>query len=263
MIKSDKVPTPEDIEWANYELSACSKFFRVFFAFLIILAFLAISCTIIGMCSIYIGTHSGNCEGVTIPSTAAAASASGSDTVKICYCDANLIQSFSDASIDAVCTSYRKDILIAQGIQYAVIATAAITNFLFGVIVDKLVSCVRPASKSSSMLYKITIYTIFLCFNSVLIPVLIYADIFGFTPSTYVSFLTMISTEIKNFMAITSLTFYPDFNSTWYRNVGSVYVNFLVMDTLITWFSFIFDKCKASYSGLQEDQGKILQKHMN
>lgn len=153
--------------------------------------------------------------------------------------------------------------MISQGIQYAVILTSAITNFIFGVVVDKLVNCVRPASKSSGMVYKIAIYTFFLCFNSVLIPVLIYADIFGFAPSKYVSFLTLISTDIKNFFALSSLTFYPDFNSTWYRNVSSVYVNFLVMDSAITWVMFILDKCKSSYSSLQDDQGKILQKHMN
>lgn len=91
--------------------------------------------------------------------------------------------------------------MIAQGIQYAVIATSALTNFIFGFIVDKLITCVRPASKSSGLLYKVTIYTVFLIINSVFIPVLIYADIFGFTPSNYVSFLTLISSDVKSFFA--------------------------------------------------------------
>lgn len=108
VIKSEKLPTPEDIEWENYELSACSKFFRVVFAFVIILVFLALSCTIIGLCSIYIGTHSSNCEGVTIPSTAAAAQSSNNSTIISCYCEANLIASFSDQSINTVCSTYSK-----------------------------------------------------------------------------------------------------------------------------------------------------------
>lgn len=89
--------------------------------------------------------------------------------------------------------------MIAQGVQYAVIITSSVTNLIFGFIVDKLITCVRPASKSSGLLYKVTIYTIFLILNSVFIPVLIYADIFGFTPSKYVSFLTLISSDIKDF----------------------------------------------------------------
>ena len=35
------------------------------------------------------------------------------------------------------------------------------------------------------------------------------------------------------------------------------------MDSLMTWAFLIIDKCFASYDGLRDDQGKILQKHMN
>ena len=212
-----------------------------------------VSCTIIGLCSIYIGTHSGNCAGLTIPTTAADAIAANDVIIMQCYCDSNLIQSFSDVTIENACVAYRNDIMIAQGIQYAVIATSAITNFIFGAVVSKLVSCVRPASKSSAMLTKIVIYTLFLIFNTVFVPVLIYADIFGFTPSNYVSLLTAISADIENFFKFTTLSFYPDFNTTWYRNVSSIFANFLIVDTAVTWLFLFVDKCFASYDGLQDD----------
>ena len=217
------------------------------------MVFLLISCTIIGLCSIYISTHTGNCAGVTIPGTAADATATNNETIIQCYCDSNLIASFSDVTIEAACTNYRNDIMIAQGIQYAVIITSALTNFIFGFVVGKLVNCVRPASKSSGMLTKIVIYTLFLIFNTVFVPLLIYADIFGFTPSTYVSLLTVISSDIENFFKFTTLSFYPDFTSTWYRNVSAVFTNYLIIDTAITWLFLIIDKCFASYEGLQDD----------
>ena len=153
--------------------------------------------------------------------------------------------------------------MIAQGIQYAVIATSAITNFIFGVVVGKLIDCVRPASKSAAMSVKITIYTLFLIFNTIFVPVLIYADIFGFTPSNYVSFVTMISTSLADFFKFSTLSFYPDFNTTWYRNVSSIFINFFVVDIALTWVFLFVDKYLSSYDGLQDDQGKILQKHMN
>lgn len=214
---------------------------------LIIIVFLLISCTIIGLCSIYISTNTGNCEGVTIPATAAEATAANNDTILQCYCDANLIASFSDATIEAACTNHRDKIMTAQGIQYAVILTSAITNFIFGFVVGKLVNCVRPETKSSGMLTKIVIYTLFLIFNTVLVPVLIYADIFGFTPSSYVSLLTVLSSDIENFFKFSSLSFYPDFTSTWYRNVSAVFTNYLIIDTAITWLFLIIDKCFASH----------------
>ena len=172
------------------------------FSALIIIIFLAVSCAIIGLCSIYINTHSGNCDGVTIPTSTTAAKSTTNSTVLTCYCYSNLIDSFSDTEISSICSSYRTGILVSQGIQYGVIATSAITNFIFGFIVDKLVNCVRPVSKSAGLLTKTTIYTIFLILNSVFIPILIYADIFGFKPSNYVSFLTIISADLKSFLSV-------------------------------------------------------------
>lgn len=252
-IKTDKVPTPSDIDWSSFELGPASKFFRILFSALVIITFLAISCAIIGLCSIYINTHSGNCDGVTVPTTVAAASLITNSTVLQCYCYANLVTSFSDTTISAVCTDYRNGILVSQGIQYGVIATAAITNFIFGLVVDKLVNCVRPSSKSAGLLAKTTIYTIFLILNSLFIPVLIYADIFGFKPSNYVSFLTIVSSSLKSILSVEKLSFLPTFNSSWYLTVSPVFVNFIIIDTALTWIFLIVDKCSSSYSGLQDD----------
>lgn len=221
------------------------------------------TCAIIGLCSIYINTHSGNCEGVTVPTTAVAANSTGNSTIIQCYCYSNIISSFSDSIISSVCTDYRNGILISQGIQYGVIATSAITNFIFGFIVDKLVNCVRPISKSAGLLTKTTIYTIFIILNSIFIPVLIYADIFGFQPSNYVSFLTIISSGLKNILSVERLSFLPTYNSSWYLTVSPIFVNFVIVDTVLTWIFLIVDKCSSSYSGLQDEEGKILQKHMN
>lgn len=69
LIKNEKVPTPEDINWGSFELSFCSKFCRVFFAFIVIVIFLAISCAVIGLCSLYISSNASNCESVVVPTT--------------------------------------------------------------------------------------------------------------------------------------------------------------------------------------------------
>lgn len=244
------MPAPEDINWGTFELSFCSRFFRGLFAFLIILIFLAVSCAIIGLCSIYISSHASNCDSVTVPTTYAQAQAT-SDTVALrCYCEANLISSFSDSSIKTLCSAYLTDIEISQGIQYAVILTSSITNFLFSLIVDKLVNFVRPASKSAGLLTKTSIYTVFIIFNSLFIPLLIYANIFGFQPSNYISFITLISTDVKNFFAVDNLSFYPNFNAVWYKNVSVIYINFIIINTIIAWAFFLVDKCNASKTSL-------------
>jgi len=124
--------------------------------------FLGISCAIIGLCSIYISSHASNCENVVVPTTYDQAVATADKVALKCFCEVNLINSFSDNAIKTLCSPYLTDIQIAQGIQYAVILTSGFTNFLFGLIVDKLVNFVRPASKSAGLLTKTTIYTIFI-----------------------------------------------------------------------------------------------------
>lgn len=161
-----------------------------------------------------------------------------------------MIASFSDSAIKSVCSSYLTGIQVSQGIQYAVIFTSGITNYIFSLIVQKLVNFVRPASKSSGMLTKTTIYTCFIIFNTIFVPLLIYANIFGFQPSNYVSFITIISSDVKNFFKVENLSFYPDFTTVWYKNVSVIYTNFLIINTVITWVFFLIDKCSASKTSL-------------
>lgn len=206
-IKNEKVPEPEDINWDSFEVGCCGKFCRVLVSVLVILVFLALSCTIIGLCSIYISSNSIDCTNVTIPATVAEAEATiTSDTDKKCFCNSNLFESFNSKAIQNYCGSLLNEIYTEQGIQYAIIGTSGFVNFLFGFIVDKLVNLTKPMSHSSGYVWKTSIYTIFMIFNTVFLPILLYANIFGFKASSYVSFISLISTDVKNFFKVETLT---------------------------------------------------------
>ena len=129
------------------------------------------------------------------------------------------------------------------------LVTSVITNFLFAWISDRLVSFVRPTSRSASLKIKAVIITIFLTLNTIVIPILIYADIFGFQPSSYVSFLTLISSDVKSFLAVTNLSFYPNFTNVWYRNVSPLFTNYIIFNVVGIWVNFIIFKCCCSGSG--------------
>lgn len=97
-----------------------------------------------------------------------------------------------------------------------------------------------------------------------MVPILIYGDIFGFTASNYVSFITVISSDFKNFLQVNTISFYPNFTSVWYRNVSPIFTNFLLLDVILVWVFFLLDKCCfANKSNLENKEGKILQKRMN
>ena len=258
------MPAPEDINWGHFEITTCGRVLRGCFAFFIILAFLLVSCIIIGLCSIYITSQTKNCDGITVSSYTAATATAAGDAVLKCYCSANLVSSFADSAIKAACEKYLTGIYVEQSIQYVVIFTASLMNFLFGLIVDKLINCVRPASQESALFAKTAIYTVFLVLNSIVVPVLIYADIFGFQASSYVSLLTIVSSDASEIFKVSNISFYPNFTSLWYRNVSPIFTNFLVFNTLIVWVFLALDKCCfADKSHLENKEGKVLQKRMN
>ena len=104
-------PHPEDINWASFEIGICNKIFRSIFAGVVILIFLALSCTIIGLCSMYIQTHSSNCDGIDTSMYTVNSLPSDSTTMQ-CYCNANLVSSFTDSAIQTTCSDYLKDIYV-------------------------------------------------------------------------------------------------------------------------------------------------------
>lgn len=263
-VRNDKVPEPEDLNWDSFEVSTCSKIFRVMAAILIIVLFLAVSCSIISLCSVYISSRANDCQGVTIPSTVEdAETANQSDEEKKCYCSSNFIASFSDSAIASYCQRQLKSIRAEQAIQYGITFAAAIVNFLFGLIVDKIVNLTQPFSFAKGYLWKTSIYTIFIIFNTAFVPLLIYADIFGFKATNYVSLITIISNDLSALLKVDTITFYVDFEPIWYRNVSPIYTNYIIIDFLLTWVFFFLSKCLSNKESLEKDEGTILQKSMN
>ncbi len=97
MVANDSPPTPSDINWTNYDLSTCGKVLRVSLSILIILLFLGVNSTIVGLCGVYISSHSNDCDSIdTSTYTASSAAATGDSTILRCYCNANLVASFTD-----------------------------------------------------------------------------------------------------------------------------------------------------------------------
>jgi hypothetical protein len=148
-------------------------------------------------------------------------------------------------------------------VQYIIIFTSTLTNFLFGLIVEKIINCTRPTSQSQSLKVKTLVYTVFLIFNSIFLPILLYSDIFGFKTSSYFSFVALISSGFGSFLQVDQLQFYLDYNAIWYRNVSPMFTNFIIFDVLTIWVMFIVAKYRASYIGLSDKENRILQKHMN
>ena len=171
----------------------------------------------------------------------------------MCYCNKNVFAAFNDSNLNSFCSGALNQFYISQAIQYAVVAISAITNTLFGFVVDKIVNFTRPSSYSSGLMGKTIVYTLFLIFNTVFIPILIYSEIYGFKTTNYASLLTIISANLKNALKVNELNFYLDFERVWYSNVSPIFTNFIVMDIIFTWVFWVYYKIAGNRDGLKDD----------
>lgn len=261
-IKAEKVSDPEEINWESLDVGTCSKITRIIFAFIIIIVFIAVCSTLVSLCSIFINVNSINCDGVNIP-TEAQVAATANTTEVTCFCNSNLF-SFSDGTIQNICKEIFKQLYIENGLQIAAAVISTVTNFLFAIISKKIIDFTKPNSYSSGLVTKTIVLFIFLFLNTCVLPLLIYADVYGFKISSYVSLIKLINPNIA-FFNMDAFTYYDDFTNIWYRNVSPYFVNFLVINLIMVWVMFavksIGNSCRVS--NLKDKEGKILQKTMN
>lgn len=262
-IKSEKVSDPEEINWESLDVGICSKISRILFAFVIIIVFIAVCSTLVSLCSIFINVNSVNCDGVTIP-TLAQAQSTASTTEVTCFCNSNLF-SFNDNDIQTLCREIFKKLYQENGLQIAAALISVVTNALFAILSKKIIEFTKPKSFSSGLVTKTLVLFVFIFLNTCLLPLLIYADVYGFKISSYVSLIKLINPNISAFFSMDNFTYYSDFTSIWYRNVSPYFVNFLVINTALVWVGFAWSACSNSrrVNNLKDDEGKILQKKMN
>lgn len=141
---------------------------------------------------------------------------------------------------------------------------SSVSNFIFGLLLWKIIQFTKPNNLSSGLVSQTLIYFLFILINSVILPVLIYSDLYGIKPASYVSFIQVLIPQI-NLFNMESYQYYSDFTNLWYKNVSPFATNFLIIEFVIIWLKFIFYVCYLGCKnrGLEEDEGRILQKKMN
>jgi hypothetical protein len=73
----------------------------------------------------------------------------------------------------------------------------------------------------------------------------------------------MISSGFSSFLQVEKLQLYLDYDTIWYRNVSPVFTNYLIFDVFSVWIMYFITKCRTNFSNLENDEKKVLQKHMN
>jgi hypothetical protein len=163
---------------------------RVLFAFLISFAFLIVGSFLVAFCTLFISSNSINCQDVPIP-TINTIDNSTSTTSITCFCNSNLFN-FGDGSVQTLCRNIFKKLYIYNGLQIAAAVISSATNFLFGIFIDKIINFTKPANMSSGLISKTSILFLFFLINTCLLPLLLYANIYGFKIASYISLVALI-----------------------------------------------------------------------
>ena len=104
----------------------------------------------------------------------------------------------------------------------------------------------KPNNLSSALVTHTLVYFLFIFINSLILPVLIYSDLYGIKPASYVSLVKLLIPSV-DFFNMESYQYYNDFTTLWYKNVSPFLTNFLIIDIVVLWVKFIVYLCYFSY----------------
>jgi hypothetical protein len=94
MIKSNNLSRPEQINWANHDISGCSKVVRAIISILLLIIAIAITSSCIALCTLYVSSTSA-CTNYNPNTILTVAQAKGGQTL-YCHCAANFVKIYTD-----------------------------------------------------------------------------------------------------------------------------------------------------------------------
>lgn len=255
LIERVKLGKPEDIIWENVDVTTCNWIVRRIIGIILLIISLFITSGLICISTLYIATTSSCSDYTTI--TFAQAQVTTDQNTLFCYCQEQIFSGFMDDSIKSLCQNLNQKIIITNALQISASVVSAITNVILSVLIVQIVKMMKPKSKSSMYTNIFIINFIAVLLNSIVLPLLINASIFGTKPVLYISFL--------NFLDLTKISMYSDFQKAWYVYIAPYYINMIIISIIMP----LIDIIKTSIlrcikrSSLEGKSGQILQKEMN
>lgn len=98
-----------------------------------------ITSALIGFCTLYVASTS-SCSGVNLPTTGTYAQQiaivqTQGGTAKYCYCNNNIDVMYTDATVNAFCSSVSNMILVTNLLQVAASIVSSITNVILSIVI--------------------------------------------------------------------------------------------------------------------------------
>ena len=134
MIESMNLARPEEFNYTNLDISACSRIVRVLLSILFLIIIIAITSSLIVFCTLYVSSTS-SCQSFSSDTTLQQALAADSQTL-YCYCNTNFADIYIDTEIQNACSTIESDILVNNVLQIGASLVSAITNVILIIVVS-------------------------------------------------------------------------------------------------------------------------------
>jgi hypothetical protein len=232
MVHNSRLSRPEEVNWQNIDMTRLSRFVRGLLSLVVVALAILVCSALIGVCTLYVASSS-NCQNYSAPSGSTIALQisevkgrnSNSDT--FCYCSANLASLYTNAEINAFCSSVSNTVLVTNALQIGASAVSAATNVVLSIIIMLVAKhLLRPQSIPGEYLFVFWGVLISNVINTGVIPLLLNASIFGVEFYTYLQFI--------QFIDFHQLSIFSDFTPDWYALIAPYYINFVFIGCLIS-----------------------------
>lgn len=147
---------------------------------------------------------------------------------------------YSEVLVEAFCSEMSNKVLITNVLQVAASVVSSITNIVLAIIVTVIAKyLLRPASIPKEYVFIFWGVLISSFINTVIIPLLLNANIFGVEFYTYLQFVGFIDSN--------KLSIFSDFTTDWYALISPYYLTFMIIGCLVSPFIslvvFSFKNC--------------------
>jgi len=185
---------------------------------------------LIGFCTLYVASTSA-CEGLPIPPTDSPADATSAfnsgGKILYCYCNNFLSEIYTNSVIENACSSISAKVLMTNLLQIGASVLSSITNVILAIIITAIAKkLLRPNTVPKEYVFIFWGVLVSNYINSIIIPLLLNADIFGLQSIEYLKFI--------NFMDFNNISIFDDFNSGWYALISPYYTTMIIISCLIS-----------------------------
>jgi hypothetical protein len=223
VLEVDEIPSPENIQWENLDISGCNRALRTIIVVLIILLSLTLSSLLIGLVYILGKAETSVTCTDTIPTYEEATVPGATEKVIVCYCKAH-ITSLTNP-LNSFCLPKLQLIIAGVAIQLGVAVVTVVMNQFYYLMVYLSIRFLRLRYKQNFFSMQTVAIFVSIFINAGLLPLLVSSNINGvILAKSAIFILDLFKLNTSN------ITYFTDFTREWYFSFVPYVITYVIID---------------------------------